>query len=151
MIPPPTFLSEGLTLPLQLLASQIAERTLDWFGYSVLREGNILDMAGQRLSVAEACSGLRSLFSLTFFSLVYGAEFDSRPFVKWVLMLVIIPVAIGVNALRIVITALLGPAHQALTHGIWHDVLGWSLFALAIGILALIHQGMKRGLAWRSR
>ena len=66
-----------LTFPLQLFASRVAERALDLLGYPVLRDGNILELASQKLSVAEACSGIRSLLSLTFLSLVYAYFFDS--------------------------------------------------------------------------
>ena len=60
MVAPPTFIFERLTLSLQLLASRLGEACLEALGYSVLREGNILEMVGIKLSVEEACSGIRS-------------------------------------------------------------------------------------------
>ena len=44
----------------------------------MLRDGNVLELASQKLSVVEACSGIRSLLSLTFLSLVYGYFFDTK-------------------------------------------------------------------------
>jgi exosortase len=54
MIAPPAYVYEKLTLQLQLLASRLAEVCLETLGYSVLREGNILELVGERLAVAEA-------------------------------------------------------------------------------------------------
>ncbi|MDL5050779.1 exosortase/archaeosortase family protein [Oscillatoria amoena NRMC-F 0135] len=66
-IPPPSFLYTRVTFEMQLLASRMGELGLEGLGYSVLREGNILHLPGERLSVAEACSGIRSLVTLVFF------------------------------------------------------------------------------------
>ena len=49
MITPPTFLQQSITFPLQLIASRLAEVSLDFLGYSVLRDGNILELVGERL------------------------------------------------------------------------------------------------------
>jgi len=70
MIPIPQVAYNRITFPLQLLASRLAGNALSVLGIPVLREGNILELPNQRLSVVEACSGIRSLLSLTFLSLV---------------------------------------------------------------------------------
>ena len=57
-----------ITFPLQLFASQVAEFCLGLIGIPVLRDGNVLELASQKLSVVEACSGIRSLLSLSFLS-----------------------------------------------------------------------------------
>ena len=49
---------------LQIFASASAETVLNWMGVPVLRDGNILELPHERLSVVEACSGIRSLLSL---------------------------------------------------------------------------------------
>src|SRR5579863_4052229 len=75
MIAPPTFIFERLTLSLQLLASRLGETCLEALGYSVLRDGNILEMVGIKLSVEEACSGIRSLVAIFFMCVLYNYFF----------------------------------------------------------------------------
>lgn len=70
MIPLPAVLYNQITFPLQLFASQVAEVCLGLVGIPVLRDGNVLELASQKLSVVEACSDIRSLLSLSFLSLV---------------------------------------------------------------------------------
>ena len=62
-------------------------RALTVLSIPVLREGNVLELPNQRLSVVEACSGIRSLLSLTFLSLVYGYFFERKTWVRVVLFL----------------------------------------------------------------
>src|ERR1051326_8768240 len=66
MIPIPAIIYSTLTLKLQIFASKLADEALTLLAIPVYREGNILDLPNQRLSVVEACSGIRSLLSLTF-------------------------------------------------------------------------------------
>jgi len=70
MLPKLAIVYNQVTLPLQLLASRLAEVTLLAGGASVIREGNILDVGGHRVAVAEACSGIRYLLSLGFVAVV---------------------------------------------------------------------------------
>ena len=60
-------------------------------GIPVLRDGNILELPHERLSVVEACSGIRSLLSLAFLSLVYAYFFDKRVAMRWVLLAATVP------------------------------------------------------------
>ncbi len=72
LFPVPAMVYARVTLPLQIFASASAEMALNWIGIPVLRDGNILELPHERLSVVEACSGIRSLLSLGFLSLVYA-------------------------------------------------------------------------------
>lgn len=128
-----------ITLPLQLLASRLAEGIFELLGYSVIREGNILELAKQRLNVVEACSGLRSLVTLSFFTTVYAYLLESKNWLRLLLLLISIPSAILINALRIATTGILGNIDPALTKGTAHDVTGWVCFVIGFLLLLPVH------------
>jgi exosortase len=139
MIPIPTVIYNQITFPLQLFASRVAENALDLLGIPVLRDGNILELASQKLSVAEACSGIRSLLTLTFLSLVYAYVFDKKLWMRWALLLCTIPIAIIANAGRVTITGILSEIDKELANGIFHTMEGWVIFAIAFAMLATTH------------
>jgi exosortase len=148
--PIPDVLYAEMTQPLQLLASRLAESTFEVLGFSVIREGNILQLTYMSLSVVEACSGLRSLITLAFFCLVYGYFFESRIWLRAVIVLLAVPSAILVNALRITATGVLGKYNQAWTEGTYHEFVGWTAFALGFGIVLAGHQAIRRALRFRA-
>jgi len=76
-----------ITFPLQLFASQVAEFSLGIIGIPVLRDGNILELASQKLPVVEACSGIRSLLSLSFLRWSILTSSNNRVWMRWVLLL----------------------------------------------------------------
>ncbi len=140
MVPIPGVIYNQITLPLQLLASQLAEHSLSWLGIPVLREGNILELPSQSLSVVEACSGIRSLLSLTFLSLVYGYLFDRRVWMRIVLLAATVPIAIAANAGRVTITGVLSEYKSDLAEGFFHLAEGWVIFLVALAALLALHQ-----------
>jgi exosortase len=144
MVPIPAVIYSQITFPLQILASQFAASALDVLGIPVLREGNILDVSGHLLSVVEACSGIRSLLTLTFLSLVYGYFFERRTWVRVALFVSVIPVAIFVNGSRITITGILTTLKPELAEGFFHEATGLFLFFAAFVVLILLHQLFSR-------
>ena len=128
------------TLPLQLLASQIAENVLQLIGIPVLREGNILELASRRLSVVEACSGIRSLLSLLFLSLVYGYFFETRTLLRVLLVALTVPIAISANALRVTLTGIISEWNAKYADGVFHTMEGWVIFVIALAGLFLAHR-----------
>ncbi len=140
MIPIPAIVYSAITFPLQIFASRVAEFMLGVIGIPVLREGNILELASQKLSVVEACSGIRSLLTLTFLSLVYAFFFDPKPWMRPVLLVATIPIAIIANAGRVTITGLLSEFNPELARGLFHEMEGWVIFMIALLILVLTHQ-----------
>jgi exosortase len=142
--PIPDVLYGELTQPLQLLATRLSELTFETLGLSVLREGNVLQLTYMKLSVVEACSGLRSLITLFFFCLVYGYFFEAKLWLRSLVALCALPAAILVNVLRITSTGLLGRHHPEWTSGVRHEFLGWSGFFVGFSIVFLAHRGFSR-------
>ena len=145
MVPIPTVVYNQLTFPLQIIASKLAAGALTVMGVPVLREGNVLDLPSGPLSVVEACSGIRSLLSLTFLSLVYGYFFEQRRWVRVTLFLATIPIAIIANGSRVTVTGLLSQVNPELAKGFFHESTGWVIFMIALGILIVFHQLVVRG------
>jgi exosortase len=144
MFPLPAIIYAQITLPLQLFASRVAEAILSLVGIPVLRDGNVLELASQKLSVVEACSGIRSLISLSFLSLVYAYFFDSKVWMRWVLLAATIPIAIAANAIRVTLTGVISEYRADLAHGFFHTMEGWVLFLVALVLLAVVHQLINR-------
>jgi len=144
IIPIPAVLYNQITFPLQLFASQVAEFTLGLMGIPVLRDGNVLELASQKLSVVEACSGIRSLLSLSFLSLVYAYFFDKKLWMRWVLLATTIPVAILANSGRVTITGVLSEIDPDLAQGFFHSVEGFIIFAIALIMLGGLHALINR-------
>ena len=148
MVPIPAIIYTQITFPLQLLASRAAELALTLIGVPVFREGNILELPNQRLWVVEACSGIRSLLSLTFLSLVYAYFFDRRVWMRWVLLIASIPIAIVANAFRVTMTGILSEYKREWADGFFHTAEGWVIFMVALVMLVGVHWFVDR--AWQA-
>ncbi len=151
MIPIPAIIYNRITFPLQMIASELAEKALSLLQIPVLREGNVLELPDQTLNVVEACSGIRSLLSLSFLSLVFGYFFEKRIWIRVVLFLSTIPIAIVANAARVTLTGILAETKPELAEGFFHAMSGWIIFMVALAILALWHQVLVKGTRLASR
>jgi exosortase len=143
MVPIPSILYNQITFPMQLFASQVADFTLSSLGIPVLREGNILELANQRLNVVEACSGIRSLLSLSFLSLVYAHFFDRKRWMRWVLLAATLPFSVLANASRVAFTGIVGQYDPELASGVFHYLSGWVIFMVALLLLIGFHRAVN--------
>jgi exosortase len=136
MIPIPVIIYNQITFPLQLIASRLATFWLEAVQVPVLRDGNVLVLSNLSLEVAEACSGIRSLMSLIALAVAYGHLAEPRRWVRYALVLLMVPSAIVTNAMRIVGAGVL--AHKfgpQAAEGFLHQFSGWMVF---LGTLVLI-------------
>lgn len=140
MIPIPAIIYAQLTLKLQMLAAALGETLIGWMGIPVLRSGNTLQLPSQTLDVAEACSGIRSLLSLGFLSLVYAYFTDKRIWMRWVLLAATIPIAICANGIRVAVTGLMSEINVNLARGAYHEMEGYIVFVVALAALVLVHR-----------
>ena len=150
MIPIPAIIFNQITFPLQLFASKIAATVLPLFGVPVLREGNVINLPAMVLEVAEACSGIRSLLSLTTLAIIYGYLMEPRNAVRVGLALASLPIAVAANSFRIVGTGLLIQYWDPeKAEGFFHLFSGWLIFVISLLMLFLCHRIMR--LFWPDR
>ncbi len=152
-IPLPALMVNAVTLPLQLVASRFAEALLSVAGVPVFRDGNLLVLPSATLEVEQACSGLRSLVSLSALAMVLAWATEQGAGRRLAIVASALPIAIVANGLRIAATGLAieawGP--QAASGG-WHTLTGWLTFVVAVAVLIgaqrLLHALMIRRRSW---
>ena len=143
MIPIPQILYARLTLTLQMIASALGEWLIEMAGIPVIREGNLLRLPSQTLDVAEACSGIRSLLSLGFLSLVYGYFADKRVWMRWALLIATVPIAVAANGIRVGVTGMLSEVDTKLAQGAFHEMEGYLVFVVALVALLVTHRLLR--------
>jgi len=152
MVPIPAIIFSQITFPLQILASKLSATVLPVFGVPVFREGNVINLPAMPLEVAEACSGIRSLLSLTTLAIMYGYLMEKRVAVRVVLALASVPIAVGANALRIVGTGLLVQYWDPdKAEGFFHAFSGWLIFVVSLMMLFTLHRVLNFFLGPRFR
>ncbi len=150
MIPIPVILFNQITFPLQLLASRMSAGVLELLAVPVGLEGNVLKLAAMTLNVAEACSGIRSLMSLLTLAIIYGYLMEKRLWVRWLLALASVPIAIAANSIRIIGTGLLVQHDYAEeAEGYFHASWGVIIFVLSLFMLYALHALVR--LLWREK
>ena len=138
MIPMPFRLETAMAQPLQQIATRLSTYALQTLGLPALAEGHTIHLEEFRIGVVEACSGLRML--MVFFALATGvAIVIDRPLWERVVLLAsAIPIALVSNVVRITITgALYGMGMGSAADIFFHDVAGWFMMPLALGLLGL--------------
>lgn len=140
MVPMPTIVYNQITFPLQLLASRLSATILPIFGVPILREGNVINLPSMALEVAEACSGIRSLMSLITLSIIYGYLLEKRLWVRYLLAITSIPIAVAANSVRIIGTGLLVQYwNPEMAEGYYHTFEGWLIFVISLVMLYGLH------------
>lgn len=141
MIPIPAIVFSQITFPLQILASKLSAWLLPFLGVPVFREGNVINLPAMPLEVAEACSGIRSLLSLTTLAIMYGYLLEKRIGIRVLLGVASIPIAVAANGLRIVGTGLLVQYWDPdKAEGFFHAFSGWLIFVVSLLMLFVFHR-----------
>ena len=136
MVPLPTIIWNRIAFPMQLFASAVTERAIQLMGIPIFREGNVLHLVATTLEVVDACSGLRSLFTMFALSAVLAFITKCSNIRKWTLFLAAAPIAILVNVIRLCLTAALASRYgEQVAHGFLHDFSGWLIFILGLAML----------------
>jgi exosortase D (VPLPA-CTERM-specific) len=136
MIPLPEFILQNFSSQLQLISSQIGVWFIRLFGISVFVEGNVIDLGGYKLQVAEACDGLRYLFPLMTLGFIMAYFFKAATWKRLVLFASSVPITILMNSFRIgTIGVLVEHWGVGMAEGFLHDFQGWAVFMTSAALL----------------
>ncbi len=140
MIPPPVSIVNTVAFPLQVMATKISAHIISAFGIPVFREGNMLYFSNTSLEVAEACSGLRSLYAYLMLSALFA--YIGRRSATWKVLLLglAVPLALSMNIIRISITGILAYFYGAkVARGFLHEFSGVVIFIAGFCVMVLLH------------
>jgi exosortase B len=123
MIPLPGILVDAVTGPLKQHVSELAEAILYQAGYPIARSGVTLTIGQYQLLVADACSGLNSMFSLSALGLLYLYLMQHKSWLRnGVIIASLLPIAFVANVVRVMVLVLVtyhfgDEAGQGFIHG----------------------------------
>jgi exosortase len=125
----------GTPLALRTVTASGVLPLLQMLGFTVLREGTQLIMPRQSFLVADACSGVATLYASMACSLVLAAMVTS-PWRRVALLLAAPILAIGANIVRVTLLVLLAQAFgTALLDTAIHEASGVATFLVVVAIL----------------
>lgn len=134
MVPLPGSVVDSLTGPLKQWVSYGVEHILYQFGYPIARQGVLLMIGYYQLLIADACSGLNSMFSLSAlgFLFIYLTGKNNKIY-NVVMVCSILPIAFVANIIRVMALVLItfywgDEAGQGFMHGF----AGMVLFGVAL-------------------
>jgi exosortase len=142
-VPIPYVLYYGITAPMQTQAAGIAAWGLQAIGVHAAAIGNTLRLPQGNLEVAEACSGIRSLYAFVGVGAIVAYTTTVPLWARLVIFSMTIPLAILGNAVRVWTSGmgvyLIGPR---VTKGLPHELFGIAVFlgcmCIFIGVRKLV-------------
>lgn len=135
-----------VAVPLQTATARATQTICDLLGLYVDRSGNMLTINGVDVTVAEACNGMRMVFTLFMVCYVVAFTIRLRPILRMLLLIFSPLIAIVANVMRLVPTVWMfgnTTPHKAER---FHDVSGWVMTIVAFALLLSIFSMVQRRL-----
>jgi exosortase len=136
MFPLPGFLDGMLLARLQTLATEGSTYVLQTIGIPSYSEGNRIVIGELQLGVVEQCSGLRMLTIFVALAVAITLVTDRPLWERCVIVASAVPIALVVNIIRITVTGILHMyTSSELADLVFHDLAGWFMMPMALGLL----------------
>ncbi|MDT8301030.1 MAG: exosortase [Sedimentisphaerales bacterium] len=136
MLPWPNRIQTAITVPLQQWATSSAVFCLEMVGYDVIREGNVIDIGGVKVAVAEACNGLRMITAFFIISGLVVLLVKRAWWEKLVVLISSLPIALLCNTIRLAITAIFFTILKGeYWEQLFHDFGGYAMMPLALAAI----------------
>jgi exosortase len=147
VVPIPSAFMDGFISFLQVGSTEFTNLLFVATGVPFLREGFVFHLPGMSVEVAKECSGIRSSLALLITAVLAGHMFLNTWWKKVILAVLIIPITMFKNGIRILILTLMGTYWDPrwLTESSLHRDGGIVFFILALVLMAPILYWLRRG------
>jgi exosortase len=139
LVPVPGTGRELVALPLQRVTARATQVTAELVGMSIERTGSLLRINGVDVAVAEACNGMRLVFTLFLACYVFTFITPLRWQIRLIILLMSPVVAVTANVVRLVPTVWVYAhgSHEAAER--FHDASGWAMLVAAfLGLMGVV-------------
>ena len=152
MIPLPGVLVDAVTGPLKQWISGIVVEVLHAVGYPIARSGVTISIGQYQMLVADACSGLHSMFSLSALGTLFMYITARKSVLHNVIMLAsILPIAFAANIIRVIILVLVTyHLGDEAGQGFLHGAAGMALMLAALAMFFALDGALSRFIRERS-
>lgn len=144
LLPTPAAIRTPITIPLQEITATITQHACELIGMGVSQAGRTLRVNGQDVTVAEACSGMRMVFTLFMACFLSVYSLPIREGVRWAVLLATPVIAVLANVIRLIPTLWAYGRFDPATADEIHTASGWVMVVLAF----LAVEGALKALHW---
>jgi exosortase len=139
MAPLPPLVYQAAALTMQHFVSVVSTACLETIGIAAFRQGNWIHLSDFPMEVGEACSGLRGITAILALGLAIGELYQSSRPMRWLLVALALPVAVGANCLRVTLTGIIMVLFgRKWAENVYHTMEGLATMMIAAAVLLLI-------------
>ena len=146
LIPVPATGRHLIAFPLQGITAHATQVCGEIMGMSVERSGNLLSINGNNVAIAEACNGMRMIFTLLLVCYTFAFTTTMPGYVRALVLIGSPVVAVVCNVVRLVPTVYMFGHYQKDTAEAFHNAAGWVMLLVGYGLL----MGVVRMIRWIS-
>lgn len=143
LVPVPGRIRQEIALPLQSWTAQVTQGILSLFGVPVDVQGISLVLNGQQVNIAEACNGMRMVFTLVLVSYIFAFITPLRGYVRAIILIASPLTAIVCNVIRLIPTVWVFGHYPPAVAERFHDISGWVMLVVAFLLLMSIVRVMR--------
>jgi exosortase len=139
LVPVPNTARQWIALPLQHATARATQDAAEVLGMWVVRQGNLLTLNGHEVAIAEACNGMRMVFTLFLACYLFAFVTPLRGYVRALILVASPLLAVLANVVRLVPTVwVFGHAPPAVAEA-FHTASGWVMLVVAfIGLMSIV-------------
>lgn len=139
LVPVPATARQIIALPLQHATAQVTQNVGEVLGMDVIRQGNLLSVNGTEVAIAEACNGMRMVFTLFLACYVFAFVTPLRMYVRVIVLAASPLIAIVANVIRLVPTVwMFGHTSHDVAED-FHTISGWVMLVVAfLGLMGIV-------------
>jgi exosortase len=143
LVPIPGVIRQKIAIPMQTATASATQTIFDIIGEPIQRNGNQLIIQNTVVNVAEACNGMRMVFTLILVSYAFAFGEPLRGYVRFLILVASPLSAVVCNVIRMVPTIWFFGHFKSIAEP-FHAIAGW----IMLGIAFLLLMGIIRLLKW---